>query len=127
MLNHKMQKKNADTKSGEPRAAPIFTLMSKVFRKYKFGWGREKIPKKDQLSYVFLNRDGTDRIKYFRGEWKTACKKAGLEGRRFHNLRRSAVRNMVRSGVSDHTAMKISGHKTRSIFDRYDIVSEKDI
>jgi integrase len=112
-----------ETKNDEARTVYLDNELKSVFRQQ---W-RKGVKRKPQLPYVFLNAAGTDRIKRFDKAWRSACKHSQNGLRLFHDLRRTAVRNMVRSGIPERVAMMISGHKTRSVFDRYNIVSEQDL
>jgi integrase len=64
-------------------------------------------------------------IRNFRNAWVSACKRAGLAGRLFHDFRRTAARNYRRQGVSEGVVMLIGGWKTRSLFDRYSYPQRK--
>jgi len=66
-----------------------------------------------------------ERIQKLRRSWTSACRRAGMPGRLVHDFRRTAVRNLIRAGVQQAIAMKITGHKTDSIFRRYLIVDEE--
>jgi hypothetical protein len=78
-------------------------------------------------AYVSESRKPGEPIVEFRKSWQTACKKAGLDGRLLHDLRRSAARNLIRSGVSRNVAKMVGGWKTDSMFDRYNVSSEEDL
>jgi len=113
------------SKNGQGRVLPLDgDLWDLIERR----WGARTIQRKDgttKLSEFVFHRSG-EPVVDFRKPWKDACKKAKIPGRLFHDLRRTAVRNMIRAGVPQSVAMSISGHKTVSMFLRYNITSASD-
>ncbi|HIE66357.1 MAG: site-specific integrase [Nitrospira sp.] len=110
------------TKNGRGRSIPLVQEVREVLRKWK--------------DNTLLLYPQSPWVCHYKGErlrriphrtWDKICERVGLKGKLFHDLRRTAVRNMVRAGISERVAMEITGHKTRSVFDRYDIVDETDL
>ncbi len=82
------------------------------------------------LPWLFPHLEGAhagERIIDPRKAWAEACKQVGHPGILFHDLRRSAVRNLEQAGVPRSVAMKITGHKTEAVYRRYAIVSDADL
>ncbi len=135
LTRHVVRLNPGETKSGEGRVLPLgselFTVLS--FQKEV----RDK--RWPDCPWVF-NRYGKV-IKDFRGAWEEASKRAATRekspvpslwvgdrpAKLFHDLRRTGARNLVRAGVPERVVMQIGGWKTRSVFDRYNVVSERDL
>ncbi len=124
-----------DTKTNTPRVLYLTGDLALVLLMWK------KRCEKNWPSCSWICHRGGIRLRTFKHSWREACERVGLgkmvkdekigrmvwEGKIPHDFRRTAVRNMVRAGVPEKVAMAISGHKTRSIFDRYNIVNENDL
>jgi integrase len=117
-----------ETKTGRPRTIHLDEELVSMLR-------ASRLATPAGCEHVFHNRGRA--IRDFRAAWDRACKTIGRAGYRspreererkltFHDLRRTAIRNMIRAGVSQTVAMSRSGHRTAAVFARYDIVSDED-
>ena len=73
-----------------------------------------------------FHRDGIT-VRRWRTAWRTACQAAGVPTRFLHDCRRTAARNLIRASVPERVAMLLTGHKSRAIFDRYNIIREQEL
>src|ERR1700733_5464196 len=143
--------RSTNSKNGEARQITIEGDLVDLMKRRRALRSTETSGGAVMNAFIF-HRDGKS-VREFRKSWARACVATGqgtmtcpkcektmtasrcslckiatnYRGRIFHDLRRSAVRNMIRAGVPQSVAMKISGHKTASMFRRYDIANEGDL
>ncbi len=122
------------SKNGEPRTVPLIGELWEIVQRRRKG-RRYRGPNDEIVlsPLVFSRTKGRGvpnrgvAVAEFRKSWKAACLAAGKPDALFHDFRRTAVRNMVRAGVPRKVAMLISGHKTESVFERYNITDDQDL
>ena len=114
-----------DAKTGEPRLIPMVGDLAGVLARRR----EARKVKRDGISTpaAFIFHHNGHEIVDVRKAWRTAVKKAGVPGLLWHDLRRSAVKNMDEAGVSRDAAMSITGHKTQAMYSRYNIVDTKRV
>jgi integrase len=113
------------SKNGRPRSLPLDGALWELIERR---WKAREFRSREGLAAVsplVFHHKGKP-LRDFRKSWAAACKSAKVPGRLFHDLRRTAVRNLIRAGVPQSVAMSITGHETDSVFRRYDIVSQED-
>ena len=118
------------TKNGDARRAYLPADLVAELREHLAKVDALQVRRGRVFRRVFVYTDGPwvgREVGAFRVAWARACKAAGRPGTIFHDLRRSGIRNMVRNGVSETIAMRISGHRTASTFRRYNITSDEDL
>ncbi len=112
------------------KQARVMALEGELWAIITRQWERREYRTRDGRTglspFVFHQGDGRP-VGDIRKAWASALKAAGLNGKLFHGLRRTGIRNMIRAGVDPKVARDVSGHKTASVFERYDITSDEDI
>lgn len=106
------------SKTRTGRVLPISEPLARVL-------ARRAAVRKPGATLVF-GRDHVT-VRAWRRAWPEACRTGGVPGRLIHDCRRTAARNLVRAGIPERVAMTLTGHKTRCVFDRYNIVNEREL
>jgi len=106
------------SKNAEPRTLPLQGELLTMIR---------RALDHRRLDCPYLFQGGGGPIGDFRKAWRNALKATGLGKILIHDMRRSCIRNLVRSGTPEIVAKRLTGHKTRSVFDRYNVTSESDL
>ncbi|MGB7217316.1 MAG: site-specific integrase [Vicinamibacterales bacterium] len=107
--------RRSKTRTG--RVLPISEPLRKVLDR--------RVRRRGSTPRVF-GRDGVA-VRVWRYALRDACRKAKVPHRLLHDCRRTAARNLIRAGVPERIAMMLTGHKTRAVFDRYNIVNEQEL
>ncbi|MBI3609969.1 MAG: tyrosine-type recombinase/integrase [Nitrospirae bacterium] len=121
LKNGTLRLETGTTKSGEGREIPLIKDLKDTLE----WWELETRAAYPWCQWICHYKG--QKYQSYKRAWNTATKNAGLTGKMMHDFRRTGVRNLIRAGVPQSVAMAISGHKTDSVFRRYDIVSHTDI
>jgi integrase len=113
-------------KNRESRVLPLTGSLAQIIERRRLVRSFKSNGTTALSQHVFHRGDGFP-ILEFRKSWRTACKKAGCGNLLCHDMRRSAARDMIRAGITESVAMGITGHKTRSMFERYNIATTSDV
>ena len=113
------------TKNSVARSIPLTGELAEIIERRRERRTVE-VDGRTVISELIFHKGGK-RLPQCRKEWDRACVAAGCPGRLFHDLRRFAVRNLIHAGVEQAIAMKVSGHKTVSMFQRYNIILTDDM
>jgi site-specific recombinase XerD len=115
-----------EAKNDEPRRFPLIPNLKRIIHAQRVERRRLEKEKGISIPWIFFHDDGRP-IKDYDNAWRSACKVAGCPERIVHDLRRTAVRNLVRARATEGVVMRLTGHKTRAVFERYNIVSGQDL
>jgi integrase len=110
--------RGVDTKTNKPRQVPMTPQVKATLL---------ELAKVRDIAHKHVFVYHRNPVREVKTAFKTACRKAGIEDLRFHDLRHCVATNLRRAGVDTTTAMQIIGHKSALMWKRYNSVAESDL